>query len=195
MKKNSLFLIQALIVLSLALVVGCCKKDDKGNDILQVGQKYQGGIIAYVDDTGKHGLIAAPSDQSTGIRWNNDSFFGVTTATGTEIGTGKNNTDRIVQMQGDGAYAAKLCHDLVIDSYNDWFLPSMDELNMLYQNRLKIGGFVYKGAYWSSSEYNGPFGSSYEDGGTYAFLQEFYGGYQYFFFKSSTCRVRAVRAF
>jgi len=145
MKNVSLFLIQALIALSLALAAGCSKKDDKGNDIpkggLQVGQSYQGGIIAYVDDTGKHGLIAAPSDQSAGIQWYNGSYFLVTT--GTEIGTGKNNTDRIVQMQGDGAYAAKLCHDLVIGSYNDWFLPSKDELNMLYQNRLEIGGFDY----------------------------------------------------
>jgi len=194
MKKNSLFLIQAFIALSLAFAVGCSKNDDKGggNDGdgnetpsggLLVGQSYQGGIIAYVDGTGKHGLIAAPTDQSPGIQWYNGSYFLVTT--GTEIGSGKNNTDRIVQMQGDGAYAAKLCHDLVIGSYNDWFLPSKDELNMLYQNRLEIGGFNYSGPYWSSSE-------NYSN---YAWYQYFYLGSQNDYYKGSTYRVRAVRAF
>ncbi len=187
MKKTCLFLVQALVAFSLILAVGCSKEDDGGGSTssgsLKVGQKYQGGIIAYIDDSGKHGLIAAPEDQSSGVKWYNGEDFLVTTVT--EIGTGKDNTKRIVQMQGDGVYAAKICDDLVLNGYEDWFLPSRDELDILYQNRLEIGGFNYSGVYWSSSE-----GSNYN-----AWYQYFYSGDQNYYGKGGTYRVRAVRAF
>jgi hypothetical protein len=128
-------------------------------------------------------LIAAPADQSTGIRWHNGSFSGINTET--TIGSGKSNTTKIIQKQGGGNYAAKLCDDLTLNGYSDWFLPSKDELNILYQNGLEIGGFDYTGVYWSSSEY-GNYSSWY---------QYFYSGYQINYYKSAAYRVRAVRAF
>jgi len=146
-----------------------------------VGDNYQGGIIAYVDNTGEHGIIAAPTDQSTGIPWNGSY---TTTTTGTSIGDGKSNTTKIVQVQGDGNYAAKICDDLVLNGYDDWFLPSKDELNMLYQNRNMIGGFSTD-YYWSSSEYN------YNN----AWIQNFDNGFQDAYNKYTTCSVRAVRSF
>ena len=151
-----------------------------------IGQSYQGGKIAYIDNTGKHGFIAAPEDQSTGIQWSNGSYFLVTTET--SIGTGKNNTSRIVQMQGEGSYAAQICYDLVLGGYDDWYLPSKDELNELYKNRLEIGGFDYTGVYWSSSE-----NDNYN-----AWNQRFSDGYQANYYstnKNFAYRVRAVRAF
>ena len=153
------------------------------NSTIAIGDKCLGGIIAYIDDTGEHGLIAAPSDQSTGIRWYNGSYI-TTGATGTAIGTGKSNTDKIVQVQGNGNYAAKLCDDLVIDGYGDWYLPSKGELNELYKNRDVIGGFGTS-YYWSSSEY-----TNYE-----AWCQYFGSGRQDESSKGNTWKVRAVRAF
>ena len=150
---------------------------------LAVGTYYQGGIITYLDGSNQHGLISAPEDQSTGIQWYNGSYI-VTGATGTAIGTGKSNTTAIVEAQGGGSYAAKLCDDLVLNGYSDWFLPSLDELNILYQNRNLIGGFT-TGVYWSSSEHN--FSN--------AWYQTFTNGYQHYYNKSYTYRVRAVRAF
>jgi len=150
---------------------------------LAVGIYYLGGIIAYIDDTGKHGLIAAPNDQSDGIQWYNGSYID-TGATETAIGTGKTNTTKIVQSQGNGAYAAKLCDDLVLNGYSDWYLPSKDELNILYQNRNAIGGFSGD-VYWSSSEYNLNF----------AWFQHFYYSNQIYTAKNYTYGVRAVRAF
>ena len=155
-----------------------------------LGEKYQGGIIAYIDNTGEHGLIAAKKDQSTGIQWHNGSNIAIG-ASGTAIGTGKSNTTKIVQVQGNGSYAAKLCDNLVIDGYDDWFLPSKDELNILYQNRYLIGGFTtnsdYDNYYWSSSEYSNPC----------VWRQDFKSGEQKGFesLKSSKYRVRAVREF
>ena len=158
---------------------------------LAVGTYYQGGIIAYLDNTKQHGLIAAPEDQSTGIQWYNGSYID-TGATGTIIGAGKSNTTAIVQAQGLGVYAAKLCDDLVLNGYSDWFLPSKDELNMLYQNRDLIGGFNTSygsdSYYWSSSEINN----------NNAWYQSLFNGVQYNYYdytKNSAYRVRAVRAF
>ena len=156
-----------------------------GSDLLlklHVGMHYQGGIIAYIDETGMHGLIAALS-QNSEIQWGNGSFV-VTGAAATGIGTGKSNTDKIVAALGAGNYAAKICKDLTLNGYNDWYLPSKDELNILYKNKDKIGGFT-NDLYWSSSELN-------NDG---AWTQSFGIGTQYNTNRNYKCKVRAVRSF
>jgi len=76
-------------------------------------------------------------------------------ATGTAIGTGKANTDAIVSTSGSDGSAAKYCTDLVYGGYDDWFLPSIDELELIYDNLKK----EYKGNYtnyyyWSSTEFS-----------------------------------------
>jgi hypothetical protein len=134
-----------------------------GNEIvyrvpLRPGVKYLGGIIGYIlqsDDPGyisgeTHGLIAAPSDQSTGIQWGCNSTTTMVGGTSTALGTGAANTTIVSAACGTGT-AARLCSDLVLGGYSDWYLPSRDELYELYINRSSIGGFT-TGYYWSSSE-------------------------------------------
>jgi len=164
-----------------------------------VGDSYGGGIVAYIFQNGdpgydaniQHGLIAATADQSTGIQWYNGSHV-LTGATGTAIGTGQANTTTIVEKQGAGSYAAKLCHDLTVGGYNDWFLPSKDELDKLYTNKVAIGGFAESFLYWSSSE---PDAMPQSDAIYYAWSQNFGDGNQGKNFKSNASRVRAVRSF
>ena len=157
--------------------------------ILTIGSTYGGGVIAYILLSGDpgyiagetHGLIAAPSDQSTGIEWG----CYATTVGGTSIalGTGATNTAIVSAACGTGT-AARLCADLVLNGYSDWYLPSREELIKLYINRISIGGFS-TGYYWSSSEY-----SAYM-----AWLNAFYVGSSTSGGKYSPNYVRAVRAF
>jgi hypothetical protein len=161
--------------------------------VLTIGQSYGGGIIGYIlqsYDSGysasvTHGLIVAPSDQSSGIQWYNNSTYTITGATGTAIGTGNANTNAIVLNQGTGSYAARLCADLNLNGYDDWYLPSSHELMRLYRNRVAIGGF--SGTYWSSSEY-----SQYDTWSeSFDISQEQQNGS----LKSTVYCVRAVRSF
>jgi hypothetical protein len=124
-----------------------------------IGSNYQGGKVAYIltsSDAGyvageMHGLIAAAGDESLDIRWYNGTNT-TTNATGTAIGSGSLNTDRIIASQGAGAYAARLCYDKT-GSYSDWYLPSQQEMwtLTLFQTAAAIS-LTTSEYYWSSTE-------------------------------------------
>lgn len=150
---------------------------------LTIGQAYQGGIIFWLDGTGQHGLIAATTDQSTGIQWYNGTYT-VTNAVRDGIGAGMYNTERIIANQSTGSYAGQLCANYQGGGYGDWYLPSKYELNLLYSQKTAVGGFA-SAYYWSSTE----------DSNGSAWLQVFGSGYQIDASKDYAFYVRAIRAF
>ena len=67
----------------------------------------------WVDQTGQHGLIAARTDQSSGIQWYNGTFF-VTNATADGIYAGAKNTEVIISTQTSVGLA---CSELITLAY------------------------------------------------------------------------------
>lgn len=187
--KNTSFL---FAVCTMICAVSSCKKDSNDPPAIVIGQSYNGGIVFYVDGSGKHGLVAATSDQESGV-WQHcgGSSCGtlISGANGTDVGTGAQNTLDIVNSYGSDPYmymAATICDRLNFAGYDNWFLPSKDELNLMYQYKDKIGGGnLSLGEYWSSTQ------SSDKK----AYVQDFEDGRSIPSNKENHTSVRAVRAF
>ncbi|MCB0850893.1 MAG: DUF1566 domain-containing protein [Bacteroidetes bacterium] len=177
-----------------------------------VGDFAQGGIVFWVDETGQHGLVCAKSDQSTGVRWDAGTN-GRTRATGTGIYAGNMNTAIIIPAHiaiGDNGntYAARICAELEITeggvAYGDWYLPSVAELTLMYNNKATInatavangGSNFASSSYWSSEErvFTSPFGGGIQ---YHAWVWYFdtWGGSGSTIKRSPSNYVRAVRAF
>jgi hypothetical protein len=108
---------------------------------LYIGQNYAGGIIFYLDATGNHGIVCASTDQGR-------SSFGCSgiliNGIDSIIGSGLQNTANIVASCAFDTIAPRICSDLILNGYNDWYLPSKKELQLLYTNLYlnNIGAFI-----------------------------------------------------
>lgn len=155
-----------------------------------------GGIVFYDKGSYSSGwryLEAAPSDievsgDFTHVWGGRGTSVG---GTGTAVGTGAANTTAIVAKYGTsdpyhntGNYAARLCDLYTYGGYSDWFLPSKDELNLMYQNKGTIGGFASSN-YWRSSEYDS----------NSAWDQYFPSGFQYNYYKIGSSTSSGVPGF
>ena len=123
-----------------------------------------GGVIFYLDKTKKHGLVV--STENVGGSWKTYPWgcYGssIKDAEGIDVGTGRLNTNAIVNGCDDKEAAAHACNNYEHEGYSDWFLPSLNELWEINSNRelisstaLENGGDQFDfGFYWSSSEFN-----------------------------------------
>ena len=107
-----------LLFTSLSMVSACSPSP-------KIGDEYGGGIVFYIDSSGRHGLVAAKTDMS-GQSEGHFSWYD----------------------------AKALCNNLLRNGYGDWFLPNKEQLNKLYLNKSAVGGFEEDNnpVYWSSTE-------------------------------------------
>ncbi len=187
-----------ILILLITLIASCT--DDKNYNI---GDFKQGGVVFWVDDSGNHGLVCAKSDQygGKGVRWYGGTS-GLTYANGYVPFSGESNTLLIISSLEsigiDGStYAALICNKLHIHeggiTYGDWYLPSLNELQLMYQNRSIInetsvenGGTEFTNDYyWSSTEH----------GHEAAWCTAFNNGNSSTISKGWEFKVRAIRSF
>lgn len=163
------------------------------------------GIVFYDDEAdgtddvmGARFLEATTSDWDGGstLYWGGSTDFGGDEDTQAPeldaIGSGAANSAVIVAALGSGVsdpqYPARASMEMFSNGYNEWFLPSRGELNLMHDNLhvAGLGDFGDPGySYWSSSE----------EAETTAWSQNFSGGGQSASPKSTNLRVRAIRAF
>jgi hypothetical protein len=153
-----------------------------------IGQAAQGGIVFWVDDSGQHGLAAGTDDLFGGAAlqwWFNGPMVWCNRVRRDGIYTGQLNTDSIItRHNSDGAFAAGLCAKYLGGGYGDWYLPSLTELSLLFDQRVAVGGFA-SAWYWSSTEGN------FDNAQTHFFGSNSIGAST----KTDVNRIRAVRRF
>ena len=153
------------------------------------GDSVGGGIVFYLDSTGQHGLVCAPSDQGS-FQW---GCYGTNIGgTSISVGIGQANTNLILSGCSTRPIAASACDNLVLNGYSDWYLPSREEVEKMYWNlQFKgFGGFSNYSNYWSSSQ-DSPYHAWYVYFGSGFVASGSNGGSS----KDSYSQVRAVRAF
>ena len=135
------------------------------NDVNEIGEYKFGGVIFWIDPASNNsaGLVCDINDLNSGnsIVWNNGA--NVPGAEATIIGSGQANTSAIVAAQATGTYAASLCDNLSLGTYNDWSLPSQDEFYQIYLNKTIInttsvangGANLNTVFYWTSTQDSG----------------------------------------
>ena len=155
-----------------------------------------GGYIFYENPNyaadGWRYLEAAPFDQSEGAKWGcfREAIAG---ARGTAVGMGKQNTLDMLAGCPEPGSAAHLCADFSVNGVRGWFLPSRDELALMYRN-LKAAGIgdfrdvdvADNFTYWASSQQTADMAAHID----FADL-----GRQHGDDKDFPRRVRAIRAF
>ncbi len=118
-----------------------------------IGDAYQGGVLACLAPPEFENLIAATSDDGAGtpLPW---AIIGGDVAGATSATDGAANTIAIVSAEGAGTtYSAGACDAYTSGGYNDWYLPAINEVvGCLYFHRLAIGGFDISTSYWSSTQ-------------------------------------------
>ena len=171
-----------------------------------IGEVFGGGVIFHLwkDNSGlEHGLIVDMTDLSADQTWSN--------IVNGEIGTtarspwdGNNNSNSIINQDGHTSSPALLCLNSTNSGYDDWYLPSVQEFNLIWYNMFQISKELTgipiaqqfyspestTSRYWTSNEYNSSFAYFFAfDDPSLGFAAASYST------KWSLFKVRAIRSF
>ena len=186
----------------LRLVDGIPTVDSSKEGYSEATAKYVFGIYIVADD---------------GAFVNGTQVYNAADCTRTGIGEGKHNTRQLYYCMAEkasyvyderttGNYAARLCELLTHKSkgvlYDDWFLPSKEELNQIFLNLYQHGLGMLEGMYWSSSELDIEYYSNNPPEWSRVWIQYFYDGRNWYDdgdqlieIRSEEYKIRPVRAF
>jgi len=195
------FVFSASIIADITLYAKWRPYEDTSSDVIQIRYIDDPDIHtvtqffehAFADEgTTCHYLEAATTDMDAtlnlvvgSIVWYGN-VSGMDTYTATGIGMGRRNT-ALILTTWPLSPAAMACNDYTQGSKTDWFLPSKDELNLLYVNRNFVGNLDGH-RYWSSS-------GIVTDGDVGAWIQNFQYNGLYDVDNFDDYSVRAIRAF
>ena len=162
MKKTMTVVLLAL--LSLLLAVSC--DTAKASDGYEVGKKGpSGGLIVYVNPNAETDgwtyLEAAPADVVVngtttfmiGYYYPSNTSSPASFSTEKEIGKGKSNTEKLLETKsyrhtalnysstvvGDNDFAPKVASDYTVKGCSGWFLPSLEELKLMWEMKTELG--------------------------------------------------------
>jgi hypothetical protein len=141
-------------------VLGTFYSNDITFNYLFIGCSFRGGYVFTMDSTGQHGKVCSENNLSNSASWND---------------------------------ALTLCGNYEVNNpmypefyYNDWYLPAIEELQLMYaNNQLRTVASLNDGNYWSRDIH----------GSDEAFYLNFIDGVDGIDNKSATYIVRAVRDF
>ena len=188
--RSGIALVAAFFGLYLLSSCNTPLKNDDSNKVTIGSTGPGGGIVFYDKGTVSDGwqyMEVTKTDISVAIWWG--GYMTDVGATNTFIGSGNANTEVIVSALTSYDTAASLCSNLVSGGKSDWFLPSKDELKMIYTNLIVPGKMgLTSDKYWSSSQY-------ISTPSAHAYTLQFSDGYDSGWRKDLTASVRAVRYF
>ena len=130
-------------------------REQKVESRLRLGEKFQGGIVFYLEADELNGLVAADSDISA-VTWGDNIEVGANAVDGSI------NTQKIIEITSDTStqnIAYHFRNGYNYNEYTDWYVPSIEELVKLKANKKLVGKFnetdVFPANfYYSSTESN-----------------------------------------
>jgi len=161
------------LIIAFLLLISCLVAPNVTSSQTQTAQAAQSAAVYKIGDTGPAGglifydrgnflgswryLEAAPASTEVKIIWDQETISVTTIARERALGTGKQNTQKIMEVfnnRGGGFNtAARTCIEIIVNGFNDWFLPSLDELSWMYGNLHRKGlGDFKNDRYWSSTQ-------------------------------------------
>ena len=169
----------------------------KGDDDLTIGMKAFGGVIFYLDKTKKHGFVV--STENVGGSWMKYPWgccgISIDNSEGIDIGAGRLNTNAIVNSCDQKNSAAHACINYEFEGFSDWFLPSLEELELIAENLAYDDEFSdviqFDNSYYLSSTQL----KNQKHKKNYAWSVNLIEGYTMSSYKSNKQKIRAIRAF